>query len=263
MRIESGTTTEHRVRLGLFLVMLIVFAGYFGYDGMWGYPAKNLDWARQNIPNLPPEQKAYIRTNPRVMVATLVEIEKAVKSPAGITEAKVRELLGEPSAVADHAGSGSVKDHWYVGPAACARVQVADGNVRDLSCLENVNKTESDIKMQKGLGVLLGIIAVGVAIYYIHIMTMKTVLDDAGLAAKRRRVSWDEMTGLDTSDYDRKGWLDVVYRKGGEEGAVRLDSYHIASFDEIVGTICERKDFANPIKPRSTDPADDDDRADA
>lgn len=257
MRIDSGTTTEHRVRLGLFLTMLVVFAAYFGYDGVWGYPAKNLDWARQNIPNLPPEQKSGITTNPKVVMARLAEIEQAAKSEAGVTEEQVRAMLGEPGAIADRKDNGGGKDHWYVGPAACAGIQIVDGRVRDVRRLENINKSESDISMQKVLGAILSVIAVGVAAYYIRIMTMRTVLDDEGLRLKGRKINWDQMTGLDTSEYDAKGWLALVYRRDGEEEAVRLDSYHIASFDEIVNTICERKGFNSPIKVRTEESLED------
>ncbi len=258
MHIESGTTTEHRVRLGLFLAMVIVFAAYFGYDGLWGYPGKNLEWARQNIPNLPPEAKSQIQINPKVMMAELARIHATARSSAGMTDAQVRAILGDPSAVAEHtAGGAGGKDHWYVGPAACARIQIVDGKVREVAPLENINKSESDIKMQKMLGAILAVVGLGVAVRFLRINTMRTTLDDSGLTARGRQVAWDEMASLDTSDYDRKGWLDVVYRRSGEDQSVRLDSYDIARFDEIVGEICARKGFTNPIKPRQTAQADD------
>ncbi|HOJ76235.1 MAG TPA: hypothetical protein PLV57_20320 [Phycisphaerae bacterium] len=250
MRIESGTTTEHRVRLGIFLGMCVVFAAYFAYDGFWGYPAKNLEWARQNI-NVPAELKANLQTNPKVLTAELRKIQP------GMTEAEVEALLGKPAVVVEGEGLFAAKDHWYVGPAACARITLADGKVRDeVKPLENIQKSESDIQLQKILGAILGVVSIGVGIYYIRINTMKTVVDDTGLTSKGRHVSWDAMTGLDTSDYDRKGWLDLVYRDAdGREDTVGLDSYHIARFDEIIGAVCERKGFESPLRARQAEVA--------
>lgn len=244
MRIESGTTTEHRVRLGIFLAMCVVFAGYFGYDGLWGYPGKNLEWIRQNM-SVPAEKKANLQTNPKVLKAELAKIQP------GMSEEQVRSILGEPAVVIKKEGLFAGEDHWYVGPAACASIHFAGGSVQTpVKALENVQKSEEDIKLQKILGMVLGIVSLFVAIYYVRINTWKTVVDDAGLTVKGRHVPWDRITGLDTADYDRKGWLDVVYDDGGRSGTIRLDNYHIARFDEIVNAVCERKGLDSPIRTR-------------
>jgi hypothetical protein len=257
MQIECGTTTEHRVRLGIFLAMCIVFAAYFGYDGVRGYPAKNLEWARQNIQSISREQADKIRTNPKVLMAALADTQQQVARGELLTEADVRAKLGEPAAVVPRS-DGDGTDAWYVGPAACARLSFVGGKLSEVKPLQNINKSEGDIWLQKVLGAVLGIVALGMGIHYYRIMTMRTILDDTGLTAKGRKVAWGEMAELDTSDYNRKGWLDVVYRRDGDTGSVRLDSYHVAGFDEIVQAICERKGFACPIKPRGAEPADED-----
>jgi hypothetical protein len=254
MRIESGTTTEHRVRLGIFLAMMIVFSAYFGYDGLWGYPSKNLEWARQNIPNVKKEQKDTIQTNTKVLMAALIELEQKTKVGDKLTESDVELKLGRPGLKVERTGGGGT-DAWYVGPAACACLHFVDGKLQEVTPMQNLNKSEADIQLQKVLGAILGVVSLVVAIYFIRIMTMKTVLDDEGLFVKGCRVAWDEMAELDTSAYAGKGWLEVVYRRNGDGGSVRLDSYHIAKFDEIVNTICQRKGFATPIKPRKVEPA--------
>ncbi len=249
MRIDCGTTTEHRVRLGIFLVMCIVFAGYFGYDGLWGYPAKNLEWAKQNIP-ISPAQKDGIKTNPRVMLPEVDKLAKLANSASGLTEEQLHAALGEPAIVVPDATSYT-RDAWYVGPAACVRIKLVGAKIEEIAPLQNINKSEEDIKMQKVFGVGLGIVAVVMGLYYIRIMTMRTVLDEEGVAVKGRRVAWDEMRSLDTSDYQRKGWLDLVYSRDGRDGSVRMDSYHINQFDAIINAICDRKGFETPIKPRA------------
>lgn len=256
MRIDSGTTNEHRIRLGIFLLMCVVFALYFGYDGMWGYPRKNLEWARQNLQGVPQEEREKVQTNPKVMLAELKRIQDQTQQPGGITLEQVKSTLGEPAAVSEDKDRGG-QNYWYVGPASCARLHVLGGKVREVFPFENVVKSENDIKMQKVFGMGLGVIAILVGLYYLRIMTMRTVLDDTGLNVKgRRQITWDQMTGLGTSDYARKGWLDMEYSVDGESRTVRLDSYHIEKFDEVVIAICERKGFANPIKPKSDEGTD-------
>ncbi len=50
--IESGPTTERRVRTALFFLMFAVFAGWFAKDGWIGYPDQNF---REHLEDLPPE----------------------------------------------------------------------------------------------------------------------------------------------------------------------------------------------------------------
>lgn len=227
--------------MGILLAMLVFFAAYFAYDGLRRYPAKNLELARQNINNVPAEQKASIRTNPRVTMSELDRIDP------GMTREQVRTILGAPAATVEQ---GGVESEWYVGPAAWAEIRYLGGKVRKVVPTESTNKSESDIRLQKILAAGLGIASLVMAVYYVRINTMRTVLDDSGLRSKGRRVSWEQITELDTSDYDRKGWLDVIYRDNGDTDTLRLDSYHIKQFDEIVTTICERKGFACPIRPK-------------
>jgi len=48
----------------------------------------------------------------------------------------------------------------------------------------------------------------------------------------------------------------LVYRDAdGREDTVRLDSYHIARFDEIIGAVCERKGFESPLRARQAEVA--------
>lgn len=258
MHIESGTTTEHRVRLGLFLVMVTFFAAYFGYDGMWGYPAQNLNSARDTIkiknPSLTAEQIDAVRINPDVLVASLDELKQQTTSGSAPTLEEVEQKLGQPALKLDAAGDAM--DAWYVGPAAWARLRFEGGKLRLVDSQQSVDKSEGDIWLQKILGVILGVIALGTAIYYIRIMTMKTVLDDRGLCVKGRWVAWDEITELDTSAYAGKGWLDVIYRRDNDISSVRLDSYHIAKFNEIINTMCERKGLPSPIKQEQLEAVD-------
>ncbi|MCL2329881.1 MAG: hypothetical protein FWC56_01095 [Phycisphaerae bacterium] len=263
MQIVSGTTTEHRVRLGLFLIMCLFFAAYFGYDGYHGYAAKNLEWAKYNVlkldPNIRQEQKDQVQTNPKVLIHAIATLQQQASQGTVVTENEIQALLGKPALIMPvPAQEGSGQNWWYVGPAAAGKLHMVDGKLQsppNASEWKAPNKSEGDILLQQRIAIGLGLLSIGVAIHYIRIMTMKTVLDESGLQAKGHQVAWEEMTGLDTSEYRKKGWLDVLYRHDGDEDQVRLDNYHIARFDDIVKTICERKGFENPIRPRDTEAA--------
>jgi len=305
MRVESGTTGERRARGFIFLVMAVAFAAWFAYDGFVGYPAKNLEWARQAMPEKPDN----LATNPQVLTDRLGQIKK------GTASEKLADLVGKPSLVQPKqltfVGSrlkaiialddqekvismttsqiepgdrpedpgilvtktrveriregASVqevskelgkpaqtreKTLWFVGPAAYARVTMAEPKVVGaVEVYENQQRTEKDILVQKVIAAALAVLALIVAVRLLQAMRLRVVLDDTGLTISRKHVAWDSMTGLDAEDYAEKGRVDLKYRDGGASGSVRLDSYHIARFDEMVSAICERKGFESPIPP--------------
>ena len=85
--IDSGSTLDQRIRTGIFLVMCVAMAAWFGYDGLIGYPAENLSWAIQKLPQRPADLKA----NPKATRKNLDQIT------VGSTVEQIRRLLGEPS----------------------------------------------------------------------------------------------------------------------------------------------------------------------
>ncbi len=243
MRIESGTTAEHRIRIGIFLGMCVVFALYFAYDGLYGYPKENLKWARQSLPH---EQADQAAINPKVVKANVDQVRP------DMPESELEALLGEPAAVSEP-NLGSVTQ-WYVGPAALVELSVRDGKVSAIrQAKENPVKSESDIYWQKVFAIIVGVVALITGIYFIRINTMRTVLDEQGLSIKGKRMAWGEITGLDTKDYARKGWLDVLYQREGRQMSRRLDSYHTRRFDEIVNELCARKGIPSPIVAKAVE----------
>ncbi|NLX12178.1 MAG: hypothetical protein GXY44_00790 [Phycisphaerales bacterium] len=92
MVIQSGTTGERRIRNLISLLMFGGFAAWFAWDGFYGYPAKNLQWARQAMPQPRP---ANLATNPRVLGTTLDKLNP------GISMEELTELLGEPALIED------------------------------------------------------------------------------------------------------------------------------------------------------------------
>jgi hypothetical protein len=90
MEIRSGTTRERLIRTLLFLVLVTFFAAYFAYDGMYGYPAKNVKWARQAMPDSAPHE---IQPNPRVVSANLARLSE------DMSVEEIKNLLGEPAMI--------------------------------------------------------------------------------------------------------------------------------------------------------------------
>lgn len=309
MRIESGTTSERCIRLGLFLVMCTVFAGWFAYDGLWGYPKANLELALQNP--LIPKHDHEINTNFKATKATLEQVHP------DMTVEQLEALIGEPTLVqnrhrvyigqklyaiidldeedkvtnvrsveiaaeevpdepnpavtamnvekiepgmslsrlehylGDEPDERHKQTFWYIGPAAYARFEVVGQTISQvIDIIESRDHRESDIAMQKWISAGLCVVMLIVAFFLIRAVRTRVVLDDAGLTFNRRHVAWDTMTGMDINEYKDRGWLDLVYNEGE---LLRLDSYHISKFREIITEICNRKGFASPFADKTED----------
>jgi hypothetical protein len=319
MHIESGSTGERRTRVLIFLVMCVAFTLWFGYDGLIGYPKKNLEWARQALPERLPD----LRANPRINDANLGELERMAagrKDQASheVTRQQVENLLGPPvfeqkkelryvgpdlavtvrldegkvfevvqeelkpdqqprnpnyrvrservarlrpgtpeKAVTEELGEPTTtqeKKLWFVGPAAYAAVEIKDGKlIGEPVIRKNTEPSEGDIFIQKAIAATIAVISVFVAINFMRVLRLRAELDDDGLRFNARQIRWDDMTGLKTDDYAAKGWVDLLYSDAGSNRTLRLDSYHLDRFQEIVDAICERKGFAAPKLPQPSD----------
>jgi len=237
MTIESGTTKDRRNRIVIFLAMCIFFAGWFAKDGFQKYPAKNLKWARQSlqrVENLP--EPKDLKINPKVRKEALDQIKP------GMRLAEVTTLLGEPT-------FQEGQDYCYIGRASYGWFKiVADNVIRVEEVKENTEPSESDIRNQKYFALIMAIAFLLTLGHLMRIMRARFVLDETGLAIGGKTITWEDMTHLATEDFERKGWLDLKYKAGGAELAVRLDSYCIDRFADIVNAICEKKGFTSPIR---------------
>ena len=246
MTIVSGTTPDRRNRIIIFLALFGLFAGWFGYDGFVRYPAKNMAWARQylaSIENFPPLDQ--IKANPK---ATLEHLNKV---KPGMTTAEIKTLLGEPA-------FQDSKNCCYIGVASFGWFTLNGDKIAEVKKVQmNSEPTESDIANQKRISFIAGGAALLALIHLLRVLKSRTVLDDQGLQVSGKLVGWDAMRSLDASQYAQKGWLDLEYALGDTTAIVRLDSYHIDLFDEIVTEICQRKEFASPLSASMSDtPAD-------
>jgi len=237
MTIKSGTTNDRRNRVIIFLVMCAAFSGWFARDGFQKYPADNLSWARQSLQRMGnvPEPKD-LKANPKALKVNLDRVQP------GMSLAEVETLLGEPT-------FQDGEDYCFIGSASYGWFKIAGDKISSVEEVkENTEPSESDIRNQKYLAFIMAAVFIATLIHLIRIMKARVVLDDAGLAIGGKRIAWEHMDSLATKDYKRKGWLDLVYRVGNAKASVRLDSYCIARFGEIVNAICEKKGFASPIE---------------
>lgn len=221
----------------MFLAICVLFAGWFAVDGFVRYPAKNLKWAWQYLASIEgiPQPEA-LKTNPKAMLADLQQVKP------GMTLDEVRAILGEPT-------WQKGQDLCYIGPAAFGWFRVRDEKVSEIKRVEmNGEPTENDIAWQKRIGYLMAVLTVGTLFHLVRVLGRKVVLDDDGLHIAGRQIGFDAMQSLDTALLERKGIVDIHYTSDGVPARVRLDSYAIDRFGEIVAAICARKGFTSPLK---------------
>ncbi len=241
MRIESGPTSERKIRTLLMLIMVGGFSIWFAYDGFIGYPAKNFDEHLQQLPTDLREEAASARIYESVTADTLAAAQGAAgKFDEQKQKAALEQLYGGPP-------SFETSDKWYYfGP--CFRVDVTLSSGKLTVRGSATEKTETSILWQKLLSLALGVGAVVLLLFWLRIVRTRLVLDDAGLTYRGKGpIRWDDMKALRISEFAKKGWVDLVYDDHGTERALRLDEYHIAKFDATIDAICSNKAFENPL----------------
>jgi len=243
MRIESGTTSDRRNRVLIILILCGAFSTWFAYDGFYAYPAKNVEWAKQYLPS--EGKQADFWTNP---LATVTNLEAArgriTESSEAVPFETLTEQLGEPT-------FRDARFAYYVGPAAFASFEIDENRVVRVDRLEVQREpSESDIRNQKVLALVLAVIGLVVLVHFVRIVRARIVLDEAGLTIGGRTIGWDAMESLDTGKLKEKGWVTLSYRQNTGQEIIRLDSYALDRFDDILATICTRKGF----KVKGADP---------
>lgn len=122
MQLESGTTGERRTRVLIFLVMCTAFTLWFAYDGFIGYPGKNLEWARQALP----QQPSSLHADPRVNSANLAELARQSKT---LERSELEKLLGPPAVE-------QTRELRYLGPDLAVTVRVENGKIAGVAADE-------------------------------------------------------------------------------------------------------------------------------
>ena len=139
----------------------------------------------------------------------------------------------------------------YFGPAGFLVVETVGEVVQSVKYNPSPKPSAEDILLQKVFGVIF--LCIGLYFLYrlLRMVTMRAVLTDEGLSLNSKPpIAWDEMTALDDSEYRRKAWVYLEHNHGGSATRVKLDSYRIHTFREMIGEICSRKGFPVPFIKR-------------
>ncbi|MCP4246384.1 MAG: hypothetical protein GY778_04975 [bacterium] len=250
--IRSGTTTERIIRTGILTVVLLGYAGWSFYDGWVGYPNKNIEQLVENLAK-PPETLPEI--DPLVTLDRAKQLRDRIQNRAKrgeppITETDVLTTLGTAAVREDN-------NTYYFGPGGMATVTWSGGAATKAGW-RNAPKNESDLFIQIVIGSVVGILGLLMLFQLLRVLNTRVELTDAGLYTNSQGglrfggsplVPVDSITGLGTEDFKKKGWVDVVYKlDDGAEGSFGLNDYVHKAFPQIIGEICTRRGFENPIE---------------
>jgi hypothetical protein len=188
---------------------------------------------------------ATVANLPENQIQANVTKSRVERVKEGMSEDQVGELLGTPVLVREQ------RTLWYIGPVAYREFRIERGKVRGASetqgQIQAAEHSEGDLLLQKIIAVVVGLAAVYGAFRLWRTLAIHVVVDDTGLSCSGRSIPWQAMTGLRTDQYKDKAWVDLEYQEGGVERTIRLDSYLIRGFDQVITAICDRKGFQSPL----------------
>ncbi|MBN1346176.1 MAG: hypothetical protein JXQ73_26040 [Phycisphaerae bacterium] len=250
MRIVTGTTNERLARAGIMTLALLAFAVWFAVDGLYRYPRKALEpfMVDLKLTELPVP-------HPKLGYAYPEEPKKKYEQGAkeGLTKSEVLADLGEPLKVEHDVATKN--DFWhYVGRYGRLSLEVQrteDPNVGNVIAAQ-WEETSSDyryesVRQQQFWSIVCAVAGLVGVVWTIRTWRTRVTVDDTGLSYDRLTIPWDSMIELDSDAYHEKGWVKLTYASGQSERRIKLDSFKIEAYDEIITAICDRKGFANPI----------------
>jgi hypothetical protein len=236
--ITTGSTTERIIRTTLVTLLAIGAALWCAYDGFVGYPLGNLERA---LKDLTPQREASAE-----LISSAVN-ERAVAALKGKIFLKdVVAELGEPGWQGEGPSGG--REARYFGRTG--QIIISFGPAERITRVHYEParyKTETDLAFQKGMGLVIGVIAIILIVHWFRVIIVRTSMTEEGVKrGSGPRVAFDAMKNLRAERYAKKGWLDIEYELDGREGVLRLDDYKIKAFPRIIAEICRRKGWENP-----------------
>jgi hypothetical protein len=240
MRLESGPAWNDRIRY-LFIVGLFVGWGLWAfYDWQVGYANKNYKVARQELAKIAEGAAPKPQDLPERPQEPDFEQLRAADL---LTPQKVRDALGEPFAVK---GEGTAqKVEYYASRYGLAVVPIVGGRVSaEQMTWTKWSKSRDEIEQQFWWGSAAVAIGLWFAVGLFRAWTLRVTIDDRGMTYAGRLIPFDTIRRL--ANYSAKGWVDVFYELGGQERKLRLDSYKVEKFHEIIEAICHATDFQDP-----------------
>jgi hypothetical protein len=246
MHIEARCPKGELIRNGLVALLMLFFSAWLFWDGFVTYPRLNLMYAVENLPvGWPkvPEEVPWPAINPKITPEEVRFIQNDMKVD------EVIAALGDP-------GLKHGQELRYFGPTGFLVIKtLGDRVVKSREYFDSKAKTASAILTQKVMGVVCLLLGGVLAVRFLRMALLKTVLTDEGLSLNGiGPITWEEMVELDNSEYQRKAWVYLQHTHAGMPPRAKLDSYRINQFREIIGEICDRKGFQRPFKAGTIQP---------
>ena len=187
MILKAPACRSYAIRIVICLLMVLSFGGWYAYDGFIGYPTK---------------------------VEQLIEHSRKDENTHGRMEIKLAKL-----SPAHHAVWVSFST-WN--QADSETRQMLDEMFHD----EEGWHSDLDIKVQKILAGVLGLIALGVG-YWLYSYNHKHIaLDETALVVPGTgRVELANVTGIDDTRWEKDQLFEVHYTTGAASKTLRLDSF--------------------------------------
>ncbi len=244
--IRSGTTTERIVRTAILASVFVLYSAWSFRDGYYNWPLNdNLPKMLQNLAVPQPASPDLIKSS--VTKAALDSV------PDGASPAEVDAILGEPVAREQNTT-------FYFGPGGAAKITFRREKVARTEWIDQHLRTEVDLLVQKIIGIVTGIVGLLLLLQLLRALITRVELSDAGLRVNSQGgmrfggsplVPLEDMVGLKTEDYDRKGWVEVEYKlSDGREGTVSLNDYVHKAFPEIMAALCAHHGWEDPYRKR-------------
>jgi hypothetical protein len=241
--ILSGTSGERLLRNGLLTLLITVFSVWYLYDGFVGYPQENRAELLQLLGltgSEPPAIDAEVTA--KAAQAYLTSLKSAKEPPLP------EQHWGPPSLQHE-------RDVYYLGPGGYLRLTVEQGQVTDGSWNKAAH-SETDLRWQKYIGIVLSAVALGLIIRFAFIATTRVALAEDGLKLRGRPlIPWESMISLKAVVDHESESVELTYGSDKRSSSVRLNGYTVARLPEIVAEICAQKGFGNPMVPRNNGPS--------
>lgn len=252
MQLESGPAKGDRNRYLIIFLMTFAFGGYFLYDGVWGYLAKNRAEAARVLPGKIGIQQAEL---PATFgdTPTKPEIDELLKSPPS-DPAVLTEKFGPPM----HRKPGLQGEtyNYYVSDYGMLEAKMRFGKIVPEGLVwTKWAKTREEILYQIYVwGAICFVVAAYALIRILLLLRLRVTLDDQRMVYNGTAIPFSDMKQF--ANFSPKGWVDLVYETGGNERRLRLDNYRVERYQEILDHICRHTGLADP---RPVDGPDDDD----
>ncbi|MCP4590631.1 MAG: hypothetical protein GY842_07800 [bacterium] len=236
--IRSGSTNERIVRTSLVTFLAAAVAGWCFYDANIGYPMENLHRATEGLD--PPI------TASGELILPQVDADVPATIDPGTFLKHLKPRFGEPAWRGENAkGKDEVR---YFGPAGQLIITLdrADGITADRYEPAEY-KPQTDLDTQTWMGIVVGIVAALLLLHWARVLIVRATLTDQGLKLTGKPlVPFEAITGMQSDNYPKKGWVELEYSVDGRSGKLRMDDYRIKAFPEMIAEICRRKEYENP-----------------